>query len=130
MLENSILETWRVRKFSEINFYLLEESISVSFEHSRQLGGRSSYAYVEFACQPVSVLEFRSSADWDSEWSEKFENAIVESLVDSLITTFYPYCGCIVDLVAVKSDLVNSSEHSFYDATAGAMKVLVADGKW
>ena len=135
MNENLIIENWLQLKFSGRNFYRLEEPLFVEYEYSNRLGHPSSYAFVQFECEPSETLNFDSSATWSenlpSGYVATLERAVCEGIVDGLIaTSIYPHRGCSLTLCQIKWDDVGSSEAAFYLATKSAMAQLIENGSW
>ena len=135
MNENLIIDNWRHFKFSERDFYLLEKPLLVEYEYLHRFGHPSSYAYVQFECEPGETLSFDSSATWNASLSPDYvaalKRVVCEGIVDGLIAgSIRPHRGCSLNLCRIKWDDVGSSEESFYLATKRAMKELIEKGSW
>jgi translation elongation factor EF-G len=135
MDENLMIDNWRQLKLSGRNFYRLEKSLLVEHEYRHRFGHPSSYAYVQFECEPSETLSFESSAAWKESLSPDYvvalERAVCEGIVDGLIAaSIYPYRGCSLTLCQIKWDDVSSSEAAFYLATKRAMAQLIESGSW
>jgi hypothetical protein len=113
----------------------LQRDVFQDFDYTGpQWGHPSNYAATRFQCEPADSLVFVARAPSPAHSSLAYradvEHAIERAIVDSLVSAFYPYCGCKVSLVEVGSDDVMSSEISSYRAAKGAMDELRSTHEW
>ena len=128
-LDRNELERLRDAKRSR-TFFRLESSQVVEHEFR---GHRSSYAFVQFECNPADDLSFEARAFWPptvlNDYRTQLELAVAEGVADVLLDGLYQHSGCTVALVAVRYDEIGSTESAFMRAAKSAMQNLLA-AKW
>jgi hypothetical protein len=133
--ENELLSEWQRSRFTSQHYFQLQHEVIEEFEYKGPHWGHpSNYARTRFVCGPARELLFTVQTRWPSHLAEAYcdalQRAIGHAIVDSLMTSYYPYRGCAVTLVDVGWDDVMSSELAFYRSAKGAMDTLREDGAW
>lgn len=136
MKQAEILKEWSEHKLTGVDYYRLAGACSIEYEfRGPQMGHPSNYARVNFKCEPADALEFHSLATWpghfDQEERDRHEQAIRIAIVDELFCRSpTPRSGCSLSLIEVAYDNVSSSPAAFYQATVGAVAVLIKTKEW
>ena len=131
-LDRNQLERLRDEAKRTRSFYRLASFQVVEHEFRAHVG-HLSYAFVRFECTPADDLSFEAKASWPSivpeDYRTKLELAVAEGVSDVLLGDVYQHSGCVIVLVEVRYDEIESSEVAFIRAAKSAMQSLVA-GKW
>jgi hypothetical protein len=131
METSELLRAWVDAKMDR-PIWKLVASAEVEHTLRRATCGPSSYAFVQFRCEPWDSLAFESSADWPAQLAAeeiaRVERAVGIGVVDAFATLDIMISKvCKVTLASTGWDDVGSSEYAFYLATKHALSSFVAE---